>query len=120
MPFATAGKTAWGAVVDVGQVRAGQHLFVNGCVGGVGRCAVQIGRLFGAWVCGTCSGADVAEAEALGVDTAVNYRSFTPEQFRSSCDLVLDTFGNLTPSQCAMMVRRNGVAMHLTGLHKER
>lgn len=113
--LATAGKTAWGAVVDGGKIKPGQRLFVNGCLGGVGRCAVQIGKMFAAEVGGTCSHADLVDATALGVDPAIDYHQFKPEDSASRYDIVLDTFGNLSTAQCAMMLRRGGIALHLSG-----
>ena len=117
--LATVGRAAWGALVDVGKLKAGQRLFVNGCLGSAGRCAVQLGRGIGAEVDGTCSGTDLVEARQLGVGTAVDYHGFDPKPFRGRFDLVLDTVGNLSTGQCAGILRRGGVALHINaGLAK--
>lgn len=117
--LATVGRAAWGALVEVGKLKAGQRLFVNGCLGSVGRCAVQFGLGIKAEVDGTCSGTGLAEARQLGVGTAVDYHSFDPKTFRGRFDLVLDTVGNLSTGQCAGMLRRGGVALHINaGLAK--
>ncbi len=117
--LATVGRAAWGALADVGKLQAGQRLFVNGCLGSVGRCAVQLGRGIGAEVDGTCSGTGFAEARQLGVGTAVDYHGFDPKTFRGRFDRVLDTVGNLSTGQCAGMLRRGGVALHINaGLAK--
>ena len=61
------GATAWAALVDEAKVQAGQRVFITGCLGGVGRIAVQIAKMRGAEVAGSCSAARREEAMALGV-----------------------------------------------------
>ncbi|MEV0401785.1 hypothetical protein [Actinoallomurus sp. NPDC050550] len=46
--------TALRAVWDVGEVRAGHRVLVNGAAGGVGTYAVQIAAALGADVTGVC------------------------------------------------------------------
>ena len=110
---ATVGQTAWLALVDTGHLQAGQRVFVNGCLGSVGRCAVQICRMFGAHVSGTCSQDGLAEAKAMGVEQPVDYRRFQPEAYRGKFDLILDASGNLSTGQCSLMLRGKGLAMHI-------
>ncbi len=109
----TVAQTAWLALVDVGRLEADQRVFVNGCLGSVGRCAVHIGRGLGAKVSGTCSQSGFAEAEALGVDGPIDYRGFDPKLLRGGFDVVLDTAGTLSTGQCSRMLRGSGVALHI-------
>lgn len=48
------GTTAWIALVEKAGLQAGQPVLITGCLGGVGRAAVQIARLCGAKVSGSC------------------------------------------------------------------
>lgn len=48
------GITAFQAILGKGDLQAGQAVFVNGCLGGVGRAAAQIALLSGASVGGSC------------------------------------------------------------------
>ena len=68
--------TAWNALAAKAGLRAGQSVFITGCLGGVGRSAVQIARMRGANVVGSCSASGREEALALGVGEVVDYRAF--------------------------------------------
>jgi NADPH:quinone reductase-like Zn-dependent oxidoreductase len=70
IPFAT----AWEALIEVGQLRAGETVLVNAAGSGVGSAGVQIARLAGARVIAT-TGSDekFAAARAIGADDVVNY-----------------------------------------------
>ncbi|WP_242098139.1 NAD(P)-dependent alcohol dehydrogenase [Sphingomonas sp. CROZ-RG-20F-R02-07] len=108
-----AGATAWTALIDTAKLQSGQRVLVNGCLGSVGRAAVQIAKVHGAKVVGTCSPGGVAEAQALGVDEAIDYRGFDPKTYRKSFDVVFDTAGVLSPGQCLPMLTSKGVALHI-------
>ena len=51
-----AGSTAWTALIDTAHMRSGQRVLINGCLGSVGRAAVQIARMHGVRIVGTCGG----------------------------------------------------------------
>ncbi len=63
----TPGVTAWNGLVDKAKLTAGQHVFINGCTGAVGEAAVQIARMHGAIVSGSCSAGAMERARALGL-----------------------------------------------------
>lgn len=64
-------------------------------------------------VTGSCSASRREEARALGVHEAVDYRGFDPAQYKGRFDIVLDTSATLSMSQCAEMLKRGGVAVHI-------
>jgi NADPH:quinone reductase-like Zn-dependent oxidoreductase len=107
-----ASVTAWSAVVDRANLQAGQSVFIVGCLGGLGRAAVQIARMRGAEVAGSCSAAGREEALALGVSEVADYRGFDPAAWRGRFDLVFDTPGALSVSQCDSLLKPGGVAVH--------
>jgi NADPH:quinone reductase-like Zn-dependent oxidoreductase len=74
--------TAWNALVAKARLRAGQSVFITGCLGGVGRSAVQIARMHGAAVKGSCSASGREEALTLGVGEVVDYRAFDIASYR--------------------------------------
>ncbi|WP_086841452.1 NADP-dependent oxidoreductase [Amycolatopsis kentuckyensis] len=68
-----AGLTAWQGLVDVGEVRSGQRVFVDAAAGGVGHLAVQIAKARGAHVIGTASAGKHEFLRELGVDEPIDY-----------------------------------------------
>jgi len=67
--------TAYHAVVDCGQLAAGQDLVVLGASGGIGLCAIQIGKALGARVIAVASTAEKLETcRAHGADALINSR----------------------------------------------
>jgi NADPH:quinone reductase-like Zn-dependent oxidoreductase len=103
----------WTALIDKAKLRAGQRVFITGCLGGAGRTAVQIAKMRGAEIAGSCSAAQRDEALALGVREIVDYRAFDANTYRGRFDVVFDTHGALSPKQCGAMLKRGGVALHL-------
>jgi len=107
-----ASVTAISGIADRADLKAGQSVFVTGCLGGIGRSAVQFARLRGAVVAGNCSAAGRDEALALGVSDVADYRAFDPAAWRGRFDLVFDTAGGLTMREAAMMLKPGGRAVH--------
>jgi NADPH:quinone reductase-like Zn-dependent oxidoreductase len=105
--------TAWTALIDKAKLQAGQQVFIAGCLGGVGRIAVQIAGIRGAEVTGSCSASRRNEALALGIQEVVDYRAFTANTYRGCFDVVFDTHGALSLSECGTLLKRGGVALHI-------
>lgn len=70
------GKTAYVGLLDIGQPKAGETVFVSGAAGAVGSLVCQIAKLKGCRVVGSAgSAAKIAWLkEKAGVDGAINYR----------------------------------------------
>ena len=101
--------TAWQALVDHADLRAGQRILVNGASGAVGGYAVQLAAAAGAHVVATGGAsstdrllalgaeqvvdhttADVTAAVTEPVDVLLNLAPITPEQFATLASLVAD------------------------------
>lgn len=94
----TAGTTAYGGLVDVGALKAGQAVLINGGAGGVGSIGIQIARALGARVATTCSAGNGDYVMGLGADLAIDYRAgdvvaAVREWAPDGVDLVLDAVG---------------------------
>lgn len=73
-----AAVTAWNALVEIGQLKAGDTVLVQGS-GGVSIFALQFARLFGARVIATSSSAAKAERlKGMGAEAVIDYRA-TPD-----------------------------------------
>jgi NADPH2:quinone reductase len=68
--------TSHHALIDRGQLRAGETLLVLGAGGGVGLAAVELGKIAGARVIAAASSEEkLAAARTHGADAAINYSS---------------------------------------------
>jgi len=90
-----AATTALRGIRDVGEVKAGQRVLVNGAGGGVGSYAVQIAAALGAEVTGVCSTRNAGLVRSIGAAHVVDY---TREDFtdgRTQYDVILDNVSSL-------------------------
>lgn len=71
------GMTAYFALLDVGQPKAGETVVISGAAGAVGSVAGQIARIKGCRVVGIAGGAEKCRflVEELGFDGAIDYKS---------------------------------------------
>lgn len=89
--FLAAHGTAYHALVDRGQLKAGETLLVHGAGGGVGLAAVEIGKLLGATVIAAASSEEkLAVARARGADHLV---LTTREPFRDAVKRITEGRG---------------------------
>ena len=103
------GLTALIAIRDVGQVKLGTTVLINGASGGVGTFAVQIAKTLGAEVTGVCSSRSVDLVRSLGADHVIDY---TNEDFTSGeqrYDVTLDNVMNNPPSATARALTPTGL-----------
>jgi len=111
----TAALTALKGLRDMGQVKPGQKVLINGASGGVGTFAVQIAKAFGAEVTGVCSTRNVDMVRSIGADHVVDY---TQENFTKSgqrYDLILDNVGSHSFSDLRRVLTPQGIIQPNTG-----
>lgn len=97
--------TAWIALVTKADIKPGQNVFINGCMGGIGRMAVQIAVTRGAKVTGACAASDKNNAKALGVNQVIDYKNAKLSSLSSQFDIVFDTAGTLSMQQAMQLLR---------------
>lgn len=88
-----AGLTAYQAVHDHLNVKAGQRVLIQSAAGGVGHLAVQFAKLSGAFVYGTASAKNTTFLRDLGVDEPIDYKTQKFEEVVTDLDAVMDTMG---------------------------
>jgi NADPH-dependent curcumin reductase CurA len=88
------GLTAWVGLVDIGQIKEGETIYVSGAAGAVGSTAVQIAKLKGLRVIGSAGSQEKVDwLRSLGVE-AFNYRE-TPakDALADGIDVFFDNVG---------------------------
>jgi NADPH:quinone reductase-like Zn-dependent oxidoreductase len=78
-------------LVDVGRIRQGERVLINGAGGGVGTIGVQIAKQYGAEVTGVDSELKLDTLRARGFDHVIDYRQKDFTRNGKRYDLILDT-----------------------------
>ncbi len=87
--------SAWHALINVAKLSAGQTVLIHGAAGGVGTFAVQLAKLHGATVIGTCSAQNMDFLRGLGADEVIDYNATRFEDVVHDVDVVLDLVGDM-------------------------
>jgi len=108
------GLTAYVGVVDIGEVRDGDTVFVSGAAGAVGSVAAQIAKLRGARVVGSAGSPEkVAWLRELGLDAVFDYHEATTrdalrEHAPDGIDVYFDNVGGETLEAAIGAMRLHG------------
>jgi NADPH:quinone reductase-like Zn-dependent oxidoreductase len=108
-----AGLTAWQALFEVAQLKAGQKVLIHAAAGGVGNFAVQLAKAKGAYVIGTASSKNQAFLRGLGVDQTIDYQKTRFEDVVRDVDVVLDTVGGDTLERSFKVLKSGGILVSL-------
>ena len=101
--------TALTCLYDLGQLKSGHKVLINGASGGVGTLAVPIAKSFGAEVTGVCSTRNFDLVRSIGADRAIDY---TQEDFTQKgvyYDLIFDAVGKRSFSDCKRALSPKGI-----------
>jgi NADPH:quinone reductase-like Zn-dependent oxidoreductase len=108
------GLTAWQALFEHADLRAGQRLLVNGAGGAVGGYAVQLAKRAGAHVIATASPRSTERVRRAGADEIIDH---TTTNVADAVSQPVDVVLNLAPvapaelGALARLVRRGGVVL---------
>jgi NADPH:quinone reductase-like Zn-dependent oxidoreductase len=108
--------TALVAIRDYGQVKQGQKVLITGASGGVGTFAIQLAKIFGAHVTGTCSTRNLEMVRSIGADRVIDY---TQEDFTKSgerYDVIFDIAGRPSLSGCRRSLTPGGTLVIVGGV----
>lgn len=109
------GLTALQGLRDVGQLKPGQKVLINGASGGVGTFAVQIAKSLGAEVTAVCSTRHVDKVRSIGADEVVDYTKEDFAEREQRYDVMLDLVGNRSLSDCKRVLNPKGVFVSSAG-----
>jgi NADPH:quinone reductase-like Zn-dependent oxidoreductase len=111
----TAAITALKGLRDVGKLKPGQKVLINGASGGVGTFAVQIAKALGAEVTGVCSTRNVDMVRSLGADDVVDYTRKDFTQNGRRYDLILDNVASHSFSDLIRILTPQGLIIPNSG-----
>lgn len=111
----TSAVAALRGIRDVGKVRAGQRVLINGASGGVGTFAVQIAKALGAEVTGVCSSRSAELVRSIGADHIIDYTKEDFTQGGPRYDLILDNVANHSLSDLRRVLRPGGTLLPNSG-----
>jgi NADPH:quinone reductase-like Zn-dependent oxidoreductase len=100
--------TAWQALFDHAQLKAGQTVVIHGAAGNVGSYAVQLARHAGVQTIATVGTDDTSFMRDLGANTVIDYRTQRLEEEVRDADAVIDLVGGETQDRSFQVLRRGG------------
>jgi NADPH:quinone reductase-like Zn-dependent oxidoreductase len=109
------GLTAWQALIERANLKAGQKVLVHAGSGGVGTFAIQLAKHVGALVATTTSTANLDWVKRLGADTVIDYGKDDFETLLHDYDVVLDTLGGKTLEKSLRVLKPGGKLISLSG-----
>jgi NADPH:quinone reductase-like Zn-dependent oxidoreductase len=100
--------TAWQALFDQAQLKAGQTVVIHGAAGNVGAYAVQLACRAGVRTIATVATDDIPFVRNLGANTVIDYRTQRFEEEVRDADAVIDLVGGETQKRSFQVLRRGG------------
>ncbi len=104
--------TAWQALHDAAQLKAGDKVLIHAGSGGVGVFAIQLAKAVGAYVLTTCSAKNIDFVKSLGADEVLDYREQDFSELRD-IDVVFDTMGGEILSNSWQVLKKGGVLVSI-------
>jgi NADPH:quinone reductase-like Zn-dependent oxidoreductase len=101
--------TSFNFLKQIGNVKPGQHVLINGASGSLGTSAVEIAKYLGAEVTAVCSAANAGLVKSLGADHVIDYRSSDFTVTSERYDYVYDAVGKSSFSKCKGILKPGGI-----------
>jgi NADPH:quinone reductase-like Zn-dependent oxidoreductase len=103
-----AAVTALQGLRDVGELREGASVLINGAAGGVGHFGVQIARSLGAVTTATCGPSNVDFVRSLGADHVIDYSQQDFTQLTGRYDVIFDAAAKSRFGACRRLLKPGG------------
>ncbi|MBP6391102.1 MAG: NAD(P)-dependent alcohol dehydrogenase [Flavobacteriales bacterium] len=101
-------ELAYQALVDIGQLKDGHRVLVNGAGGGVGTFALQLAKRQGCTVWGVDTGSKLRAMTAMGFDRVIDYKQQDFTQLGERFELVVDAKTKRSAGELARALTQNG------------
>jgi NADPH:quinone reductase-like Zn-dependent oxidoreductase len=109
------GLTAWQALVERGNVKKGQKVFIQAGSGGVGTFAIQLAKHLGAIVATTTSATNIEMVKSLGADVVIDYKKDDFATTLLDYDLVLNSQDQKTLEKSLSVLKPGGKLISISG-----
>ncbi|ADD40597.1 NADP-dependent oxidoreductase [Stackebrandtia nassauensis] len=102
------GLTAWQALVDTANLRAGETVLVHAAAGAIGQAVIQIAKHLGATVIGTARAARHDFLRDLGADQLIDYTTTDFTDIVNNVDVALSPLGGDYATRTISVIRDGG------------
>ena len=96
-------------LIYLGDIQQGDKVLITGASGTVGTSAVQLSKYIGAEVTGVCSPGKIDLVNSIGADHIIDYTGEDFTQNNQTYDIIFDTVGKSSFSQCQKSLNPRGV-----------
>ena len=100
--------TSYSFLIENGEVKKGQKLFIQGITGGTGQVMLQMAKSLGLYVIGTASQSGISLAKSLGADEVIDYKNEDFTNLVTDIDLVIDLVGGETQVNSFITLKKGG------------
>lgn len=101
--------TSLAALENIGKIRKGSKVLINGAAGGVGVYAVQIARIFDANITAIAGANQEDFLKELGADKVINYKKQKLTDDPTKYDIIFDLTTKVQFSSIKKMLKPNGI-----------
>lgn len=101
-------ELAYQALVEIGKLKDGEKVLLNGAGGGVGTFALQLAKRQGCSVWGVDTGEKLEAMKAMGFDHVIDYAQQDITQLGERFDLVVDMKTKRSPRELARLLATGG------------
>ncbi len=109
------GLTAWQALIERANLKAGQKVLIQAGSGGVGTFAIQLAKHLGATVATTTSTPNVELVRSLGADIVIDYKKADFAHSLRDYDVVLHSLDKVTLEKSLRVLKPGGQLISISG-----
>lgn len=110
-----AANLAWQGLVDVGNIKKGMKVLINGAGGGVGTIGLNIAKTYDAEVTGVDTGDKLQKMSEIGFDHIFDYKETDFTQTEKTYDLILDAKTTRAPRAYTRVLAPKGKYVSIGG-----